>query len=417
MTQNIVSIIEKRKQLGWTLNVLAEKTNIAYSTLRRIEDGITTGMDDYIDWIEITLNKALNIPYKKWSQKYERCIKCGTTQTKHVSRGLCKNCYEKDIEKRHKVEDRIRNYGGSSSILTIEYLLENYVKYEKSLGEIARETNCSRQYVYKRMREYGVPLRSKTESRILALEQSKVIFERIDENGNVKEVTLQKNKLNENFFKGWSNQMAYVLGVIYTDGNLRSGVLKDPASSDTLRVGRLTVSQKEPELLQKILNLMECDAKLLFRKREVFKKGVAGQLYYFHINNDGVYDDLIALGLLPNKSLTMKFPDVPREYVRHFVRGCWDGDGSVYFEKRDNRIKASYVSGSKKFIEAMVGALRDDGFLIKTIYTNKSKTPSYYFRLNTSEMPAFYKYLYDNVPDTQYLKRKYNLFKLSSERL
>lgn len=35
---------------------------------------------------------------------------------------LCKNCYDQDIEKRHKDVDRIRNRGGSSSVLTKEYL-------------------------------------------------------------------------------------------------------------------------------------------------------------------------------------------------------------------------------------------------------------------------------------------------------
>jgi intein/homing endonuclease len=132
--------------------------------------------------------------------------------------------------------------------------------------------------------------------------------------------------------------------------------------------------------------------------------------------NDKIYNDLLKFGLTPNKSLTLQFPDVPKEYVRHFVRGCWDGDGSVYFEKRANRIKASYVSGSKKFIEGMVGALSKDGFVIKTIYTNKRKTPSYYFRLNLSQMRAFYHYLYDDVAESQYLVRKYNLFKLASDR-
>jgi intein-encoded DNA endonuclease-like protein len=133
--------------------------------------------------------------------------------------------------------------------------------------------------------------------------------------------------------------------------------------------------------------------------------------------NDALYNELLKYGLTPNKSLTLQFPDVPREYVRHFIRGCWDGDGSVYLEKRSKRIKASYVSGSRKFIQGMVNALSKNGLQIKTIYTNKRKTPSYYFRLNINQVPAFYKYLYDSVPDTQYLTRKYNLFKLSSERL
>jgi transcriptional regulator with XRE-family HTH domain len=151
MNINSYSIIDKRKQLGWTIKALAEKTNINYSTILRIEQGVIAGMDDYIFLIEATLNKALDLPFKKWSYKYDRCEKCGTTQTKHVSRGLCKNCYDRDIEKRHKDENRIRKHGESSSILTKEYLINNYTYQKKSLSDIAKDANCSRQYVYKKV--------------------------------------------------------------------------------------------------------------------------------------------------------------------------------------------------------------------------------------------------------------------------
>jgi hypothetical protein len=144
--------------------------------------------------------------------------------------------------------------------------------------------------------------------------------------------------------------MAYVLGVIYTDGNLRPGILRDPTCSDTLSVGRLTVSQKEPELLEKILQLMTCNARLLTRKRQVFENTVAGQIYYFHINNDAIYDDLIRCGLFPNKSLIINFPECPGPFLRHFIRGCWDGDGSVYVDKKSGQLRASFVSGSYNFI-------------------------------------------------------------------
>jgi len=35
----------------------------------------------------------------------------------------------------------------------------------------------------------------------------------------------------------------------------------------------------------------------------------------------------------------MAFPKIPDEYIRHFVRGCWDGDGTVYIEKRNGNLK------------------------------------------------------------------------------
>jgi transcriptional regulator with XRE-family HTH domain len=446
MKNNYVEVIIKsRKRLGWTQKTLAEKADVPLSALRRIENG-KGDWQDYIKAIDVTLRRALTFlpeievqqerpsissskiintdnkvlspilqkEKSRWAVKYERCIKCGTTDTRHAGRGLCSRCYDKNIESRHKDENRIRKYGGSSSILTAEYLLENYVEKEKSLREIAKESMCSRQYVYKRMKAYKIPLRDSGSARDMALDKGKLKYFIKKDDGERYLVTLRRVKYKEDFFSAWSAEMAYVLGVIYTDGNLISGTWSKRLSKP---IGRLTITQKEPELLEKVLGLMECNARILFENKKQYGNIVAGARYTFAIVNNKLYDDLLKFGLTPNKSRTLQFPDVPREYVRHFVRGCWDGDGAVYLERRSERIKASYVSGSKQFIMGMVDALSKDGLQIKTVYTNKRKTPSYYFRLNISQMPAFYKYLYNNVPDTQYLTRKYNLLKLSSERL
>ncbi len=444
MKNNYVKVIlESRNRLGWTQKTLADKAGVPLSALRRIENG-KGYWEDYITAIDSTLHKELmalpNIDEKqesdaassskmintdnkelspilqkeksRWAVKYDRCVKCGTADKGHVARGLCSSCYDKNIESKNKDENRIRKYGGSSSILTPEYLLENYVKKEKSLGEIAKESMCSRQYVYKMMKACKIPLRDKGSARDMALDKGKLkhFIKKDGEEGHW--VQLKKIRYKESFFSTWSAEMAYVLGVIYTDGNLHRAT----GSKRQRRVGNLQIGQKEPELLEKVLALMECNVRIQFRKERRSGNIVSGALHRFDIASDKLYDDLLKFGLTPNKSLTLQFPEIPREYVRHFVRGCWDGDGSVYLEKRSKRIKASYVSGSRKFIEGMIDSLSKDGLQIKTIYTNKRKTPSYYFRLNSSEMRAFHKYLYDNVSDTQYLTRKYNLLKLSLDR-
>ncbi|MFH1673726.1 MAG: helix-turn-helix transcriptional regulator [Pseudomonadota bacterium] len=223
MDEIVSSIREKRKKLKWTIKVLAQKANIPYGTLLRIEKGDKIGMEEYISLIEVALNKALNLPYKKWSQKYDQCTKCGTTLTRHVSRGFCKNCYDRYIEGRHKDVNRLRKYGGSSSLLTKEYLLENYVNNQKSLGDIAKEANCSRQYVHKVIVSHGIPLRSKSCSRDIALSNDKLKFQRRNDDGDIYSVTLKKIHTNENFFSSWSPEMAYVFGNYIHRWKFKSG--------------------------------------------------------------------------------------------------------------------------------------------------------------------------------------------------
>jgi len=347
-----------------------------------------------------------------WSRRYQCCVKCGRTDRRHLGRGLCERCYQKSVEKHHKPENQVR--GKAGKILTKSFLENEYYENRRSLSDIASYASCSRQYVYKKMKEHGIIPRTKRASRILALEKGKVSFNRINDNGVMETITLQRNKVDGNFFKKWSDEMAYVAGVIYTDGSLRPGILRDPSCSDTLRVGRLTVSQKEPELLNKILALMDCDAKLLFRKRQTFDTGAAGELYYFHINNDEIYDDLLKIGLSPAKSYKIKFPEIPEIFVRHFIRGCWDGDGSVYLEKKSNTIRASFVSGSFGFIEGMLRQFYKNGFDKRTIY-NSGK--SFYFRFSGSQCEKLYHYFYDNVGEHLYLMRKYLIFKEAIKRL
>jgi len=347
-----------------------------------------------------------------WSRKHQCCLECGTTTRKHLGRGLCERCYQRSIEKKHKPKIRIR--GKAGQLLTRSFLHTEYHENNRSLSDIASYASCSRQYVYKKLKEYGIKPRSKRASRILALEEGKVSFNIVNDNGEKIAITLQRNKVDINFFKKWSDQMAYVLGVIYTDGNLRPGILRDPNCSDTLRVGRLTVGQKEPELLNIILNLMSCNAKLLFRKRQTFKTGVAGETYYFHINNDEIYDDLLRIGLFPNKSLKIIFPEVPSIFTRHFIRGCWDGDGSVYIEKRSNSVKASFVSGSLEFLEGMLFQLYNEGFNKRTVYKSGK---SFYFRYSGNQCAKLYHYFYDGVPEGQYLLRKYLIFKETMKKI
>jgi hypothetical protein len=45
-------------------------------------------------------------------------------------------------------------------------------------------------------------------------------------------------------------------------------------------------------------------------------------------------EDLIRLGCTPRKSLTLKFPSLPEEFIHHCVRGYFDGDGSIGWKNK-----------------------------------------------------------------------------------
>jgi hypothetical protein len=114
-----------------------------------------------------------------------------------------------------------------------------------------------------------------------------------------------------------------------------------------------------------------------------------------------------SLGLSPNKSLTIQFPKMPVSVARHFIRGCWDGDGSVYIDRRTGNVCASFVSGSYDFIQGMVKELNGLGFSTRTIHRYHK---SFYFRFTGNECVKLYHFLYDGVPGDMYLSRKRCVF-------
>ncbi len=141
-----------------------------------------------------------------------------------------------------------------------------------------------------------------------------------------------------NFFKTWSEDMAYMLGFIAADGN----IMTNP------KILNITQSKKDLYILEWFNKLLQC-------KRPIHIQ--PNNICHLVIRNGTLVDDLIALGIEPCKSLTMKwFSNVPSEYLNHFIRGYMDGDGCVCCYSRKNRgtiIELSFL-GTRNFLEGMV---------------------------------------------------------------
>lgn len=344
-----------------------------------------------------------------WSRKFDECINCGTTEIKHVAKGLCRKCYTLNTEAEHKKHKRHKR-GVADDFLTKEKLFELYVEKRMSLTDIGRLAGCTRVNVHYKLKKIGINARSKTEARTIALDKGKIKTIRIDEFGNKDEIVFEKIRYNENFFKEWSAEMTYVLGLIYTDGNLH--IRKAKSGYET---GILTFGQKNKELVEKFLNLMDCDATIRFRERIEYANTTAGELYYFSIGNNDIANDLIRLGITPNKSLDMEFPDVPNHLLRHFVRGLFDGDGSVYLDRLTVRVKL--LSGSYSFIQTLNKLMAENNFPLRKIdisYTIKNgiKISNAHVICYSakSTVRQFFDFIYNNVSNHMYYECKHNFF-------
>jgi len=352
------------------------------------------------------------VPTPKWSTKYDKCVMCGESELRHVARGLCERCYESETRKKHESHikrDKWRR--GISEELTKTKLEEEYSVLGKSLTDIARIYNCTRQYIFKLLNIYNIPKRTKAEARKLAIQRKKIGFGK-EVDGRLETVYLDNWTINKNFFKSWTPQMAYVLGFIFADGTLSEGKRRHPRSKSMSTVPCFRISQKSPEVLEEIKVLMSCDKKLY--KTKNWPKGY---LYTLDIPDQDMYKDLLGLGLTPAKSKIVKFPEIPPEYIRHFIRGCWDGDGSVYTIPPSHKgIGTNFISGSEEFIDKMLFHLEKAGLPKRTIYKDKGRE-AYYFKFSRKDSIKLFHYLYDGVDSSMYLERKYKIFKTAADYL
>lgn len=263
--------------------------------------------------------------------------------------------------------------------LTKEKLVELYLNHKRSLGDIAKLYGVSRTAIYKKLKKYGIKQRCKSEARIEAQKQGKLPQQFFD--------------INENFFCQWSPEMAYVLGLLITDGCVS-------------KTGVISLSMNDRELLEKVKKVMGSAHNITPSKHQ---KG----LYYFHFAREKLVEDLCKFGIFPRKSLTVKFPDVPQDFLTHFIRGVFDGDGSVSFDKRCSKspIRTGFYSGSKDFIEKLEENLEKLGLPKRNISQQKTKNGIYYgIKYGHYNSLQLFHILYKNTQNGLFLERKYRRF-------
>ncbi len=145
----------------------------------------------------------------------------------------------------------------------------------------------------------------------------------------------RKYTLNYDFFKEWKPEMAYILGLFFSDGNV---------TSDKRQVN-IHLHKDDYSILEKISRIMGTN-----RPVKIYSNAS-----YFRVDSKTIVNDLISLGCVPRKSLILKFPKIKDEFLPHFIRGYFDGDGSIYFNK-PNTIKVTFIS-TKSFVISLQKSL------------------------------------------------------------
>lgn len=141
----------------------------------------------------------------------------------------------------------------------------------------------------------------------------------------------RKYHLNENYFDNIDTpNKAYVLGLFFADG------CNFPPKGTAF----ISLQESDKKLLENISKEIESNNPLKTidqSNRKSEKNYSYNNMCTLNMNSRHLCSSLEKLGAVRNKSLVLEFPDIPEELYSHFLRGYYDGDGSVYrYIKNEN---------------------------------------------------------------------------------
>jgi len=208
----------------------------------------------------------------------------------------------------------------------------------------------------------------------------------------------RKYNYDMDFFKRPLDEFsAYWLGFIYADGYISSP--KEFA---------IQLKRDDFEHLKKLNVCLKGNIPVTFFEKEprYIKNKLTGKSYLCQIRifNKEMVLDLNKLGVYPKKSFTIKFPTFNDDWLTWcFIRGYFDGDGSIYFDKGRNQLKGKITSGSLDFKNGFSEFL--NRFNIKTFVTKEG----FDCGITGKESHRIFFYnLYNNA--NIYLDRKYKKY-------
>lgn len=243
------------------------------------------------------------------------------------------------------------------------------------------------------------------------LQVSERSFARVLKENNINTSLKNRYTLNENYFdKIDSECKAYFLGFLFADGFVGNEKFNNVV---------LSIQEKDKVILDVFKKELNFTGNIRIGKSSSSYKKTSCQ-YIINFSSEHMAKTLRAYGLTKNRKEIIKDIPlcVPKNLIHHFIRGYFDGDGSV--TKYNKKCNVKLANGSIKtysYEKIKVDLICNKDFgenILKHIGINsfhfsKSKCNLYYLSIQADKEVEIYKnYIYNNA--TIFLKRKYDKF-------
>ncbi len=262
-------------------------------------------------------------------------------------------------------------------------IVDNYVNKQWGLIKSGRQFGISENTVKKILKKHNITPRN--------LHEAICITNSTGERGTI-------YKKNENFFSVQTHEMAWLLGFLASDGNVRS-------NNNCIRIGLSSVDKEVLERIKKIAGI----------ENPITEKISNRGFSYVSLewNCKKHKEDLAKYSIVPNKTYILQPPLLLNEkYQLDYIRGYFDGDGTINLNTRkDGRksIRWGICGASRPVLEWIVKVLEKND--VPPVRVNiERKDPLFYTIIySTNSSKKIYHLLYDKNPKL-FLKRKKDKF-------
>lgn len=216
----------------------------------------------------------------------------------------------------------------------------------------------------------------------------------------------RKRNFNQNYFERIDTQdKAYWFGFLYADGSVTK------SNSYDTKPNRLSIniSTKDIEILENFL--IDIDSENI--KIETYQPNEStygnSKMSRVTLNSIKLCSDMLSNGFRKKSILanSLVFDYIPESLHRHFIRGYFDGDGSI------SATGKVMFAGNKEFMNKIDSILKENNTIKKSYlhtYNDHRKDKSYTLSLSTAYgfRETFFNYIYKDA--NRFLDRKYNRF-------
>ncbi len=301
-----------------------------------------------------------------------------------------------------------------------EKIIKEYLKGKSISSLLFDYPTYNRRQITKILKDNGVTIRGGRKKKMLSDEQITEIKKMIDDGAFLIEIAsyckLSKetmrirlndlglkikntNRINRHIKSNYFSvidapEKAYWLGFLYTDGAVDH-------YRATGRI-RLQLQEQDKEILEQFKKDLGIESKIIYNTRP------NSTCCSVEFTDEQIFNDLAKYDIIPNKTYKIDhipYKAIPKEYLKDFVLGLFDGDGGLSLNTNaPNDVTLSYTAYYEtevKDFQFLINSLANIQKDLKNYYTEAWRT-QWRGRLQVLKILDI---LYKDSP--RYLKRKY----------